>query len=124
MKILVKITRDILKQTKMCGLVEGQLHAPKSCAFAVAFREIFPNARIYLPDLLPFGVDDIMSTIEVPDDMCRFIGKFDRATPEERVKLPEQSFEIDVPDSVTEKIGLEEVKKILSVSESLEYIQV
>ena len=53
---------------------------------------------------------------------AKFVAQFDGSTPEERVLLPEFSFEIDVPSEVIEKIGIGEVYRVLSESKTLELV--
>lgn len=137
MKILIKITKDILKQSMMCGVnipkdalpisKLQQIAVGANCAFALAVREIWPNAsigdRIY-PYYFPEG--NIERQIAISDEAWGYIKKFDllRQTPEMRLELPEQSFEIDVPHSILEKVGISEVYKILSESKTLECVSI
>lgn len=131
MKILVKVTKEILSKAKLCGLVPGRVG--ENCAIALAIRDLFEHAWVSRYDIVIYDRDQWVDTgaiellrMRLPDGARRFILEFDGhiIDPERRENMSTYSFEINVPDSFLEQIGLEEVKKILSVSESLEYIQV
>ena len=115
MKLKIHITKEILAKSMNC---RGQ--ASTNCAFAVALREIFPEVSVGYEYV--FFEDG--NTMSITNSMYCFIRKFDDLvdTPIERLNLPEQSFEIEVPDEVIERIGLTEVERILSESKTLERV--
>ena len=121
MKILIKVTKDILKKSMMCGV-----DLRKNCAIAVAVREIFPQASVGLNTIAPTGKEEGLGRISLPITAVTFIGTFDNLhhTPEKRLELPELSFEIDVPYYILEQVGISEVYKILSESKTLECVSI
>lgn len=121
MKILIKVTKEILERSSMCGF-DSSVYRVESCAVALAIREIFPRAAVGINNEgIPVicGVGD--ESIELPRARL-FINLFDRSTPLERLTMSPQSFEIDVPSEVIEKIGIGEVYRILSESKTLELV--
>lgn len=125
MKITVKITKDVLKRSMMCGVANQ--YKGDSCGVAVAVRDIFPCAHIGISLIYPFtsgGRGDERYIIHLPVVAVDFIKSFDSLgdTPEERLNLPEFSFEIEVPHSVIEKIGIGEAYRVLSESKTLELV--
>ena len=121
MKILIKVTKEILERSAMCGVRDWGRST--TCAVAVAVRDLFPAARIGYPSI---SFDDGLSYYDkiMTPEMASFIGRFDDSTPEERRAMSPISFEIDVPSEVIEKIGLQEVYKILSESRTLELVAI
>lgn len=134
MKILIKVTKDVLNRSQFCQVTEGN-DARKSCAIALAVREIFPNAEVYGFGIVinPIGDLSIQNSIsgkgydifwgdKAPQAL--WIGIFDNLSPWERLAIPEFSFEIEVPNEIIEKIGIGEVYRILSESKTLEHVPV
>jgi hypothetical protein len=131
MKILIKVTKDVLKRSAECGHGAGS-NVGSNCAVAVAVLEIFPNAWvshawIHLHDVNypTFGYateHHAKHSIGLPPEASAFIALFDEAVPEERLKLDPISFEINVPDEVVSEIGIGEVYRILSESKTLELV--
>lgn len=123
MNIKVFITKEVLKQSMFCGTMM-QPATGKSCAFAVAFRDIFPEAWIKSNSVLPFGSGGGNNIIILPFAARDYISRFDSLVknPIERLNLPEVTFEIYIPDSVIKKIGISQVEKILSESINLERV--
>lgn len=127
MKIKINVTKEILENAKMCPTAMSV--ASTNCAIALAIRDIFPMAfvtmsQFYLThsrtsEALTLGDE----TIQLPRSAAMFIKAFDDASAEERVNMHPFSFEIEVPDSVINRIGLEEVQKILSESKTLEQLE-
>lgn len=137
MKIKIKITKEILETSKMCGVVNKD-EVPTNCAFALAVREIFPKAEVRAHFILPFGWTGVNQDQNLRDAVKNnvvillaataraYIRVFDmlRGMPEKRVDLPTLSFEIDVPSCIIDKIGIDEVYKVLSESKTLELVQI
>lgn len=120
MKIRIHVTKEILEKTKAC---KGKI---ENCAVSEAVREIFPRAYTIILNIYPFpnSLDDLgPERIHLPWQATEFILSFDRAATDElRAALQPISFEIEVPDSVIEQIGISQVYKILSESKTLEYV--
>ena len=124
-KLRIHVTKDVLKRSMLCG--DGNyLTAPvnENCAIALAVRAIFPKAKVGHRVILPDGIDTLENSIGLPYVAEKFIKAFDalRFTPHERVMMPELSFEVLVPPSIIDAIGLAEVKAIVEKSETLELV--
>ena len=129
MKLKIKVTKQILKESMYCGteLHNGSTNKNSSytidsnCAIACAIREIFPKATVgnmYISL-------DYPKFITLPLKAIKFISKFDNliATPQKRLNLPEIEFTIDVPNNIIDSIDIEEAYQILSKSETLELVE-
>lgn len=122
MKILIKVTKEILERSKMCGHKQGDHEwIGSKCAIALAVRDMFPRAYVFTT-AVAFNGYGTSPEVSLPSEAVEFIINFDCAVPADRPNLPEFSFEIDVPSEVIEKIGLQEVYKILSESRTLELV--
>lgn len=119
MKLTIKITKEVLEKTKMCGKSSGLELIAENCAIAYAIRRLFPKATVG-PWNLFF---DLATKTPLPLVAQSFIETFDYSSIEERLLLPEFSFDIEVPDSVIESIGIEQAKEIISKSSTLELIE-
>jgi hypothetical protein len=70
MKIKIKVTKDILRKSMMCGvaesrgLTEDKYTSVGNCAIAVAVRDVFPNAHVYMDGILLLGQDEVPKTRE------------------------------------------------------------
>lgn len=114
-KMRVKVTKEILIASAGCGYGSSLL---KGCAIALAIRDIFPNAEVTSTKIRKMG-----GPISVLPKKARdFIEKFDRKSPEERILMNELEFEINVHDRVINKISIDEVKRILQTSDTLELV--
>jgi len=124
MKILIKVTKDVLQRSIFCGVGLNPKDTSKNCAIALAVREIFPRACVIYGEIYPDSENLNLSQIALPNEADRFINKFDKLKHDhlERLNLPEFSFEVDLPPSVVEMIGIEEAKEILKRSETLELV--
>lgn len=115
MKIRINVTKEVLEKSKKCNLNYHQ-----NCAIACAVKDLFPMAEVHYA-WITFNEDtDVM----LPDHAKDFIRKFDslKAEPQARAELHPISFDIDVPSSVIDEIGIQEVERILSKSETLEKV--
>lgn len=101
----IKVTKEILERSKMCG--SGNLNPSQNCAIALAVRDIFPDATI--------GVECIHvgRVIWLPMEAQKFIERFDRIGPLERLRMEEIEFEVKVPDEVINQINIEELRPLL-----------
>lgn len=115
MKVLVKITSEVIKASQSC---QGLIH---SCLIARACRDIFPQAVVYakIPHKYLIHLNDRSArTIDLPLEAINLIKAFDSGK-----KMHPISFEIDVPNEIIERIGIDEVHKILSESKTLECVE-
>lgn len=119
MKVKIKVTKEILERSKMCGTAQFKGLITKSCAIALAIREILPHSAV-IPDQLYYNDKYIV----LPLIAIEFISKFDNLAkfPEERTKLDPIEFEIDIPEDWFEAVNLDEIKEIIEKSETLELV--
>lgn len=117
MKILIKVTKDILKRSAGCRAMDGA-----NCAIALAVRELFPKARIGVNVMTFTG--DTNDTYELPENAKLFIRAFENLAfrPSLRLYLEAFSFEMTVPSHVVDQIGISEAYKVLSESKTLELV--
>ena len=122
-KLKIKITDDILQRSMMCGL-DGRT-VSNNCAFAVAVREIFPNANVGSTLILPDGHTKPGISFDIPQIMTDFIKTFDslRKTPWKRLELPKEEFELEIPQDIIDMINIDEVKETLKGVQHLELIE-
>lgn len=132
MKLKIKVTKEILEKSKMCG-IGGWKHPDalhklptQNCAISLACQEIFPQCdvsdRIDNTGRLVRGIDVSGWDIPLPEIATDFIKKFDRLSPEDRVKMQPIEFEVEVGEDVLACINIEEVKEALKTSKTLELI--
>lgn len=114
MRILIKVTKEILEASKMC-----HYPATENCAIAVATREILPG---FLVNHKTINNIEKQIYILLPKEAREFVLAFDDKSPKCRADMSPISFEIEVPDSYIDSIGIEEVKDILSGSKTLELV--
>lgn len=120
MKILIKVTKDVLRRS--AGCTAGKTIISQNCAVALALRDLFPQAQVGYPDMcFYFGQRE---EYILNSDVLMFIHRFDKASPEERLLFPEFSFEIEVPSAVIDKIGIGQAYKVLSESKTLELVHI
>ncbi len=102
MQFKLKITKDILKRSAMCGGSDTSLIS-HNCAFALAFRELIPNTAVY-SEATQFNDVNFKSIKRVHNTPAQifFIKQFDGASPPERKDMPEQEFDVEIPDEVIE----------------------
>lgn len=123
MKLKIKVTKKILKESMMCGTsVMGTPQfkpVSESCAVALAVRDLFPEARIGRT-FVQVGEGSFM----MPLNATNYIIRFDELwyEPARRLNLPEIEFEVDVPEAVINKIDIAEATEIIKNSETLELV--
>jgi hypothetical protein len=127
MKIKIHVTKDVLRRSMMCGTVHDKSKIGKgdNCAVALAIRDLFPKYYVGMYEIFMNSDTNANETVcQLPIGVSDFIKAFDdlHNTPERRLLLPEISFDIDVPMSEIEKIGISEAYRILSESKTLELI--
>lgn len=122
MKLKIKVTKEILYRSRMCGKQKNDAYqdVATNCAIALAVRDIFPNAAVDQQQLRFYGNGDRINQIKLSDAVWAFVDKFDESSPSQRLRMQKISFEIDVPEVVIESIGLSEVHRILKESKTLE----
>lgn len=128
MKILIKVTKEVLTASMMCGRIGGEPN--QNCAIAVAVRDIAPRAEVYITHInwlgnnVPIyqGWDERSDFSRVPKHVQEFIKLFDSTEPVGRPHLPEFSFEVDLPNEVIDRITIPEAYRILSESKTLELV--
>ncbi len=128
MKLLIKVTKDVLQRSMMCGTKGSKGLVVENCAVALAVRDIFPDAKVKSYSITPFSnlyPIQQRQTIPMPGIAIRFIEDFDslKGKPELRLELPEFSFEINIPDFVLDHIGIKEITDIIEKSETLELVE-
>lgn len=135
MRILVKITKEIIRESATCGLVSTKSTIEQNCLIAVGVREIFPTAdvvyemdhdtlerlgafiRIRLPDRSRIFI------IPLPEIAFNAMLNFDSFSKiEARLSREPFGFEITVPMNLITEISISQVYKILSESRNLEMV--
>jgi len=124
-KLTIKVTREILKRSKMCGKDALRIIAT-NCAVSLAVRDIFPDAWVGRTFIHPFGLTPAMIEeddefkeendeykILMPPKVRIFIADFDTSSAESRVRMPELEFSVNISDKVIEKINIDEIKSLL-----------
>lgn len=116
MKLEIRVTKDVLRRSAMCKSADDTTGT--NCAVALAVRDIFPKAyvgNIFIHPLGQMTADNLETSklIVSPLRVRAFIEQFDYLKPEQRILMPEISFEIDIPNSVIEKINIDEIRPLL-----------
>ena len=127
LQLKVKITKDILRASKMCGWThDSEEKVGQNCAIAVSIREIFPLCSVGRENLYFFlypDSRDVFAISPLTPETRSFIDQFDTSSPEERVKLPETEVEISIPDTVIDLMNIDNVKELISCSELIEIVE-
>src|SRR6478752_4345288 len=122
MKILIKVTKEVLERSKGC---KADHTATTNCAIALAVRDLFPTAQVEC-DSIELIADAEYSNADnycsLPQEAQDFIDQFDEADPFTRENMDPFSFEIEVPEFVIQQIGLSQIYKVLSESKTLEHV--
>lgn len=124
MKLKIKVTKEILEKSKMCGTTTQS--TAENCAIALACREVFPNCAVSVNSIYIDGRDCMGSpSIDLPKDARLFIMTFDRLKykPQERLLLPELEFEVELDEDVLNSINIDEVREVLKKSKTLELVE-
>jgi hypothetical protein len=122
MKLRIKVTKDILEKSKMCG-GESSNRIGENCAIALAVRDIFPNAYVDSRKIHALGYcEDFEAIIYLPQEARDFIDEFDGSTAEGRVKLDPIDFEIELTSTIISKINIDQAKEAIKNSKTLELI--
>jgi hypothetical protein len=129
MKILIKVTKEVLEQTSKCGLHHSGTCAidANNCAIAVALQDLFGYVSVAGPWFhiqLDNGI--CSKQINLPEVAQRFVADFDVLGRDglfkDRAKMKPISFEVDIPNEVIDHVGIGEAYRILSESKTLELV--
>jgi len=127
MKLRVKITKEVLETTKMCGIkgfmLKGSeyISSTHNCAITYACRKLFPNCYTVSSGIYMINkYDELITIADLPASASRFIRKFDKAIPEQRVKMKPFEFEIELTKGALDLITIDEITKVLETSTTLE----
>jgi hypothetical protein len=115
-KLKIKVTKDILYESRFCGKgVGGAKAVGVSCAVSLAVRDVFPLAFVSREKIKVDGAFDNSeyAPIHLPVEAVRYIEQFDTSTISERLNMDEIEFEVEIPDSILEKINIDEIKPLL-----------
>lgn len=119
MNIRIHVTKNILRESHNCSKENSGLN----CAIALAVRDLLPNTKVRRCYLAFFDDSwNYQESTTLPVIASKFIDRFDLNTPQQRLRMKPLSFDVDIPDSVIERIGIEEVNRILETSETLERV--
>ena len=115
----IAITKDIINQSKNCGLDNDLYKIGTNCAVAAALQNIFPQVYVTNFYIFPFGIEHNEARnlkIALPLVAQQFIKLFDGFSfaPKLRLMLPEFEFVVDIPDEIINLINIDEVKEIIS----------
>ena len=129
-KLKIRVTKEILERSKNCG-GSGYLDLPtnQNCAIALAIRDIFPTAVVEEQGIFlerEFELGRLINgdfDIKLPKSATNFICTFDFNNADERVNMPEMEFEIEIHESIIEKINIEELKPLLENHPTLSLIE-
>lgn len=126
MMIKISVTKEIYRRSMMCGVHPNMAASVnENCAVALAVRDIDPNASVGRAHI-NWSTDFGWIETKLPAKAIKMISRFDRLfnSPERRLKLKEFSFEVDFPDSLVEQIGIDQVREILTNSETLKLVEI
>lgn len=113
----IKITKEILYKSRFCSSMPWE-----NCAISLAIRDILPNAAVCSKHIYPHGYEKETDKIRLPRIAKNFIREFDVSSVFIRENMPEIEFEIDIPDSVIERINIDEIKSLLVNHPTLEFV--
>jgi len=99
--LTIAVTRKILARSYRCGTENEIEIIGNDCPIALALRERFPDVFVSGTHIYPFG-DESDESFPLPDEAVEFIRRFDSlaGTPEERMGLPELTFEVSLEEEV------------------------
>jgi hypothetical protein len=120
----ISITKDIIHQSKNCGIDNDLYKMGTDCAVAVALQDIFPQVYVTNFYIFPFGIENNEVKhlkIALPLVAQQFVKLFDGFwfAPNLRLMLPEFQFTVDVPNEIINVIDIDEVKEIISNKQRL-----
>ena len=128
MRLKIKITQEVLETTKMCGIKDFMLKGNEykssahNCAITYACRKLFPNCYTVSCGIYMIYGDESIILADLPDSASRFILRFDKATPEKRVRMKRFEFEIELTKEILDLITIDEITEVLETSTTLEVV--
>jgi hypothetical protein len=129
MKLKIKVTKEILRRSAMCG--EGihgpyyAMHVHSNCAISLACQELLPGCSVSRMAISShFSLADSNWSIFLPYEAAKFIWDFDKSSPSDRVFMPEFEFEVELNKEVLAAINIDEAMETLKNSSTLELIEV
>jgi len=133
-KLKVKVTKEILKESMMCGCFSPKVAS--NCAVALAVREIFPEAKVACNIFYPFRptkrartVKDLTTrVITSTHDGEEFIRQFDnlKCAPEKRLELPETVVTLDITDEIIDHLStmIPNYEEVVNAQPNLELVTI
>lgn len=123
-KLKIKVTKEILRKSMMCGTDGNTDGLTQNCAIALAVREIFPRAMV---NKMKIYLDSNFDapTIQLSWRAWEFVLNFDSLarTPHLRLEMAELEFEVDLPQAVIDAVNISELEETLKTSETLELVK-
>lgn len=131
-KFKINVTKEVLERSANCSSKRLGLN----CAIAIAINDLFPASWVTREKILfADSLESIENYMENPKHLyfeiadtklpiiaTSFIDIFDNCYPQDRLLMEPFSFEIDVPDVIIDKISIDEIKKVLETSTTMELI--
>lgn len=114
MKFKLVITKDIINESKECGLKPDKMQVYLNCALAEAYNELLP-AHV-CTDKVMFYTNKTFSTFigqtPLTFEQQQFIRTFDKMTQYARYSLVGQEFDVEIPDTVIDQLYSSEVEVV------------
>lgn len=112
----IRVTKEVLQRSRFCSPESESLS--KSCAIALAVKDIFPYAQVGQTNIKPFRFipgyyEWQWWTIQLPPEAQAFIKIFDCSDVLTREGMDELEFEIELSDDIIEKIDIKEITTLL-----------
>lgn len=118
-KLQITVTKEMLEKSKNC--YKDVSYAKTNCAIALAIRDVFPRAEVLTTVIFPDP--DVRGMIKLPYEASEFIELFDDAEPEQRCEMDPISFEIDIPDTIINRINIDEIRPLLENHPTLKLVE-
>ena len=122
MKLRIKITKEVLNATSMCGVDSTNGSYSKNCAITYACRKLFPKSLTASSGIYMIYRDETIIIAILPKIAEDFIARFDKATPTQRVQMKPFEFEIKLTKEVLDSITIDEITEVLETSTTLEAV--
>lgn len=126
MKLKIKVTKEILERSKMCGEEPEHMrtgYVESNCAIALAVRELLPTCFVMSNEIREQFFKSFDNwRIPLPHEAIHFIDLFDTLPSQERVEMPEIEFEVEIPQELINSISIEGIKDLIKDSKTLELV--
>lgn len=119
MKIKVKVTKEHYKRSANCRDTNDYTG---NCAVALAVREVLGYVRVGV-SMITFPDYGEKANIILPPIAQSMIKEFDIIHPDNRPKLDEIEFEIEIPAKVIDSISIEHITEALKTSTNLQLVE-